>query len=51
LSHFLAERLWGFVAIGAAVILAALFFRAVDVGEEAAEAEAAETSRLREVDR
>jgi NADH-quinone oxidoreductase subunit H len=48
IAHFFATRVWGFVAIGAAVVLAALFFRAVDVGEEAAQIEAARGRRRRE---
>jgi NADH-quinone oxidoreductase subunit H len=48
IAHFFATRVWGFVAIGAAVVLAALFFRAVDVGEEAAQIEAARDRRRRE---
>jgi NADH-quinone oxidoreductase subunit H len=47
-GHFLASRVWGFVAIAAAVLLGALFFRAVDVGEEAAQVEAAQQRRRRE---
>jgi NADH-quinone oxidoreductase subunit H len=47
IGHFLASRVWGFVAIGAAVVLAAIFFRAVDVGEETAQLEAAEAAQAR----
>jgi NADH-quinone oxidoreductase subunit H len=48
LSHWLAERVWGFVAIGAAIVLLVLLLRAIDVGRAATEIEAAEEARSRE---
>ena len=50
-GHFLSTRVWGFVAIGAAVVLGALFLRAVDVGDEAADMEADRERALREAER
>jgi NADH-quinone oxidoreductase subunit H len=48
LSQWLAHRVWGFLAIGAAIVLGVLLLRAIDVGKEATEVEAAEESRMRE---
>lgn len=38
-AHGLAQRRWGLVAIGAAIVLGALFWRAVEVGHRASEVE------------
>jgi NADH-quinone oxidoreductase subunit H len=48
LSHWLAERVWGFAAIGAAIVLLVLLLRAIDVGRAATEIESAEEARARE---
>jgi NADH-quinone oxidoreductase subunit H len=51
-AHFLATREWGLAAVGAAVVLAALLYRSIEVGEETADLEAAQESLLgREADR
>jgi NADH-quinone oxidoreductase subunit H len=47
-GHFVAERVWGFAAIGAAIVLGALLARAIDIGRTATEVEAKEGARLRE---
>jgi NADH-quinone oxidoreductase subunit H len=46
LSHDLGVRAWGFAAIAASVVLGLLFFRAVDVGSQAADVEAAHQAKL-----
>jgi NADH-quinone oxidoreductase subunit H len=43
--HSLATREWGWVGIGAAVILVAFFWRALDVGRETTRMEAAQKTR------
>jgi NADH-quinone oxidoreductase subunit H len=45
-GHWLEERVWGIVAIGAAVVLGVIFIRAVDVGAKATEVETAQQDRL-----
>ena len=45
-GHWLAQREWGLAAIGGAVVLIALLVRAIDVGREATEVEAAQESRM-----
>ncbi|MBV9661396.1 MAG: NADH-quinone oxidoreductase subunit H [Acidimicrobiales bacterium] len=45
-GHWLAQKAWGFVAIGAAIVLAVLFLRAVEVGGGASEVETAQQDRL-----
>ena len=45
-GSWLAQRKWGLAAIGAAIVLIALLWRAIQVGREAAEIESAQESRL-----
>jgi NADH-quinone oxidoreductase subunit H len=45
-AHALRDRVWGLVAIGAALVLGALFVRARDVGRQATEVEAAQEARM-----
>ncbi len=45
-GHWLDQRVWGLAAIGGAIILIALLVRAIDVGREATEVEAAQDSRM-----
>ena len=43
-AHFLATREWGLAAVGAAIVLAALLYRAIEVGQAATDVEAAQDS-------
>jgi len=45
-GRWLAEREWGLVAVGAAVVLIVLLLRAIDVGRQASEVEGAQETRL-----
>ena len=45
-GHWLDQRVWGLAAIGGAIILIALLVRAIDVGRQATEVEAAQDSRM-----
>lgn len=45
-GHWLDQRVWGLAAIGGAIILIALLVRAIDVGKQATEVEAAQDSRM-----
>jgi NADH-quinone oxidoreductase subunit H len=45
-AHFLANREWGFVAIGASFILIVILMRAIDMGRGATEAESARDASL-----
>jgi NADH-quinone oxidoreductase subunit H len=45
-AGFQVDREWGLVAVGAAIILGVLFWRALDVGRHASEVEAARESAL-----
>ncbi len=45
-GNWLAQREWGLAAIGGALVLIVLLVRAIDVGREATEVEAAQQSRM-----
>ncbi|MDE3206974.1 MAG: NADH-quinone oxidoreductase subunit H [Acidobacteriota bacterium] len=45
-GHWLAQREWGLAAVGGAIVLGALLWRAIDVGRQASEVEEARESRL-----
>lgn len=51
LVHWLGQRLWGFVAIGGAVLLVAVLFRAIEVGADAYELDSSREARAREARR
>ncbi len=45
-THWFAQREWGLVAVGAALVLIVLLMRAIDVGRRASEVEGAQETRL-----
>ncbi|HET6963420.1 MAG TPA: complex I subunit 1 family protein [Acidimicrobiales bacterium] len=45
-AHWFAQREWGLVAVGAALVLIVLLMRAIDVGRRATEVEGAQETRL-----
>jgi NADH-quinone oxidoreductase subunit H len=45
-GRWFAQREWGLVAVGVAIVLIVLLMRAIDVGKQASEVEGAQDSRL-----